>query len=101
MKYEVEGKAIRRDTLYANDPHQAAQLFEEASGLRCELVREVGGAEREVYAHCDGCGVVIFDGEQYTTEADGGYFCTRCVEVPAKEATCTPISSSVPWRARW
>ncbi len=41
--------------------------------------------ESPVYAHCDECGCVIRDGDDYYT-IGGGVYCENCIEDARKEA---------------
>lgn len=87
MKYEIELKKSETRTIHcdAADRDAAVRLAErELPGFHAESIVEVLdndtlGNEHEVVGKCEGCGAVLFDDSDYTTDPEDGIeICASC-----------------------
>ena len=74
--FEVTGTLYIEDKVEASTEQEAALAFKDTHGV---LPQTVGG--RAVVGQCEACRVIIFDGDKYGSDEDGGeLICEDCFE---------------------
>lgn len=68
VEVDAENKSEAVNKAMAANPH-----------FKADTVVDENGTENDLFGHCEGCGVDLWDGEDFAVTDDGD-FCAKCVQ---------------------